>query len=199
MGIPVLLLALPFLPTVEAVTDPLMRAVQTAFLMAAVPEELMKWTVVFFYCAKKSEFDEPMDGFVYGATASLGFAALENILYVADGGLGVALLRAFTAVPAHAVFGAVMGYFIARAIFMDPTRRRWNLLLSLAVPTFLHGIYNSSLMYLDFLDEAQLEALGGLVLLPFIVFLVTLVGSWIWVRRLLARAVEEQAMMEAES
>ena len=64
------------------------------------------------------EFDELMDGIVYGAVASLGFATLENIMYCIDGGLSVVAIRALTAVPAHASFGAIMGYYFRKVISM---------------------------------------------------------------------------------
>jgi len=77
---------------------PLLAALYDAFVVAAVPEELLKLLVIALYCARRVSFDEPMDGVVYGATAALGFAALENVLYVVDGGWAVALVRSVTAV-----------------------------------------------------------------------------------------------------
>jgi protease PrsW len=79
------------------------------FLGAAIPEEFFKFLVLRAYVWRQDHFDEPLDGVVYGATASLGFATLENILYVGQHGLGVAVLRALTAVPGHAFTGVVMG------------------------------------------------------------------------------------------
>src|SRR5690606_32179849 len=64
---------------------------------------------------RQKEFDEPYDGIIYGAFISLGFAAIENILYVVEVGVSVALLRMFTAVPAHASFGIIMGYYFGMA------------------------------------------------------------------------------------
>ena len=197
--IPVVIIALPMMETINSIPDPLTRATQTAFVLAAIPEELMKWMVVWFFCAQKSDFDEPMDGFVYGATASLGFAALENILYVGEGGLGVALARAFTAVPAHAFFGAIMGYYISKAVFTEPERRGRNLLLSFLIPMVLHGVYDIGPMYLQALGEEGINSAGAGILLPILLFLVTLIGMWIWVKRLVARAVAHQAEAEAEA
>ena len=58
-----------------------------------------------------------MDGIVYGAVASLASRDLENVMYCIDGGMQTVVLRAFTAVPAHAAFGAIMGYHFQRSIF----------------------------------------------------------------------------------
>ena len=71
------------------------------------------------------EFDEPLDGVVYGVAVALGFATLENLLFVARLGLGVAWMRALFAVPAHALFGATMGYYAGRAKF-DRGGKLWR-------------------------------------------------------------------------
>jgi hypothetical protein len=93
--------------------------------------------------AKDPSFDEPMDGLVYGMTASLGFATLENVLYVGEGGANVALMRALTAVPGHACTGAIMGAYVARAKF--GSQRARNLWLAFLVPMALHGAYDTFL------------------------------------------------------
>jgi RsiW-degrading membrane proteinase PrsW (M82 family) len=67
-----------------------------------------------------------MDGVVYGAVASLGFATLENILYVTPNGFAVAAARAFTAVPGHALLGVIMGYYVGRAKFHSNEQQRAN-------------------------------------------------------------------------
>jgi RsiW-degrading membrane proteinase PrsW (M82 family) len=117
-----------------------------AFAGAALPEETAKFLVLTLYCARRSAFDEPMDGLVYGVTASLGFAALENVFYVFDepaypGWLEIASLRAFSAVPAHAVDGAVMGFFIGLRHAI-PARRTQLTWAAWAVPVVLHGLYD---------------------------------------------------------
>ncbi|MFH2005449.1 MAG: PrsW family glutamic-type intramembrane protease [bacterium] len=121
------------------------KAAYTAFLHAAIPEEGFKFLVLMTFCWFSRHFDEPFDGIVYGATASLGFATLENFLYVSQGGLWVAILRAFTAVPGHAFCGVVMGHFIGRAKFAETGRVRLTL-LGLALATILHGLYDLFLL-----------------------------------------------------
>ena len=86
-----------------------------AFGIIACSEEFSKFIFLKWYAFKQKEFDEPFDGIVYGVMISLGFAAVENIFYVQDGGLSVALLRMLTAVPAHASFGVIMGYYLGLA------------------------------------------------------------------------------------
>ncbi|HYO68741.1 MAG TPA: PrsW family intramembrane metalloprotease [Archangium sp.] len=122
-------------------------ALVRAFLGAAIPEELFKYLVLRRYVWNKPAFDEPLDGVVYGTTASLGFATLENILYVGDGGLGVAVLRALTAVPQHAFTGVIMGAFVGRARFAQDEAQRFGLLAAgLGWAILLHGAYDTFLM-----------------------------------------------------
>lgn len=129
----------------EMLRDPYSLGFAEAFLCAAIPEESFKFLVVWGYASRHREFNEPMDGIVYGVAASLGFATLENILYVGDGGLNVALMRAFTAVPGHAFTGAVMGYFVGRARFSSDAKG--SLFgLALLVPIVLHGLYDFPLL-----------------------------------------------------
>jgi protease PrsW len=115
----------------------------SAFVGVALWEELVKWLVVKRQMFEHPEFDEPFDGIVYCVAASLGFAAFENVLYVAFGGVGVGIARALTAVPGHAMFGVFMGYLVGRARFASsPERRQRWLVASLLVPIALHGSYD---------------------------------------------------------
>ena len=95
------------------------------------------------------EFDEPLDGVVYGVAVSLGFATLENILYIVGRGIGVAWGRALFAVPAHALFGGTMGYYAGRAKFDRAAARigalRRDYVLCLLLPVAFHGTYNYAL------------------------------------------------------
>jgi RsiW-degrading membrane proteinase PrsW (M82 family) len=120
-------------------------AMVKAFLGAAIPEELFKYLVLRGYVWRKHHFDEPLDGVVYGATASLGFATLENILYVGKYGLGTAVVRAISAVPGHAFTGVVMGAFVGRARFAPPEQRLGLLAAGLGWAILLHGFYDAFL------------------------------------------------------
>ena len=70
-----------------------------AFVLSGFVEELAKWVVLIAAVYHWDEFDEPLDGVVYGVAVALGFATLENFLFVARLGLGVAWQRALFAVP----------------------------------------------------------------------------------------------------
>ena len=116
-----------------------------SFIRAAFLEELFKLFILVFYCTRKVEFDEPMDGLVYGMAASLGFAAYENIEYVLyyykEPSFQLAYIRALSAVPLHALVGAVMGFLITQSIFESKYNYQ-NLLLALLIPVLIHGLYN---------------------------------------------------------
>jgi RsiW-degrading membrane proteinase PrsW (M82 family) len=140
-------------------------ALVQAFLGAAIPEELFKYLVLRGYVWRRHHFDEPLDGVVYGATASLGFATLENILYVGKYGFGTAVVRALTAVPGHAFTGVVMGAFVGRARFAPPEKRLGLLLAGLGWATLLHGFY-----------DAFLFTQTGYAILAFVVLVVEI--SW---------------------
>lgn len=122
-------------------------AAVTAFLQAGLAEEAAKLIVLLGYSLRTHQISDPMDGLVYGATASLGFATLENVLYVTDGGVGTALLRAILSVPGHAFFGAVMGYYVGRAHTVEnlPGRSNRLILQGLLTAAFLHGLYDFGL------------------------------------------------------
>jgi RsiW-degrading membrane proteinase PrsW (M82 family) len=105
-------------------------------------EEGVKWLLFLATIARWRELDEPYDGLFYGATLALGFAAGENVHYVLrQGTWEVALLRGVFAVPAHALFGASMGYFVGRVKF-GPGSRWIAVGASLLLPWALHGAYD---------------------------------------------------------
>jgi RsiW-degrading membrane proteinase PrsW (M82 family) len=174
------------------VINPLFLSLFTAFVIAALTEELFKFLVVRFYSARRRAFDEPMDGIVYGATASLGFALLENVMYVLAGGWHVALLRAFTAVPAHAAWGAILGYHVGQAKF--GAAKRGMMFRGFFFAWLLHGLYDFPLLYLNQLADTPL---GNNLLLPLAggalaVFLFAVIWALLLVRRLRAQQLALQ-------
>src|SRR5205085_2529515 len=88
-----------------------------AFFLSGFIEELSKWIVLMSAVYHWQELDEPLDGLIYGVAIALGFATLENFLYLTRLGMDVAWARAIFAVPAHALFGGAMGYYAGRAKF----------------------------------------------------------------------------------
>lgn len=111
------------------------------FVVIALVEEGVKFAAFAWPTYRHPAFNEPYDGMMYAITAALGFAAVENVLYVAHGGAPVAFARMLLSVPAHALFGAFMGYYVGRAKFSTWAKRRY-LIMALVMPTLLHGTYN---------------------------------------------------------
>lgn len=192
--VPVVAMAWPLSLLADGLDGPLAHGFATAFLGAAIPEEFFKLLVVWLYAARRPEFDEPIDGVVYGVAASLGFASLENILYVSDGGIGVAVMRAVTAVPSHAFLGAIMGLYVARARFSPVAERgRW-LRRAFFVPTLLHGLYDFPLMAAGRAGEVLPSVPAGytaLLALPVLI----VVLEWIWAVRLTRGMRNEQIFL----
>lgn len=115
------------------------------FMGVALVEEFFKWIVIYILCYRNQEFDESYDAIVYSAFSSLGFACIENILYVVFmGGIGVGILRALTAVPGHLCHAIVMGYFIgkARSAKAKGQSAGGYLFLSLLMPVLTHCLYD---------------------------------------------------------
>jgi len=128
-------------------TEPLLQIFITAFVFVAFIEEYLKYLIVKKKAYTHPAFNEHYDGIIYGVVASLGFAALENILYVTDGGFSVGIIRAMLSVPAHALFGATMGYYFGLARFEKGIELKKQLLKKgLFLSIFWHGIYDFLLM-----------------------------------------------------
>ncbi|WP_321371223.1 PrsW family glutamic-type intramembrane protease [uncultured Draconibacterium sp.] len=119
----------------------LLSAAWRAFVVAAFSEELFKYLALYILIWKSREFNEKFDGIVYAVYVSLGFAAVENVLYVMDGGLSTGVMRAITAVPAHAIFGITMGFYFGLAKFYEKEQKSLKQ-KALLFPIILHGIYD---------------------------------------------------------
>jgi len=132
-----------------------------AFFIVALIEESSKYVIVRYYTQKKAYFNEPFDGIIYCVMVSMGFAAVENIAYVFQGGLSVALLRAFTAVPAHAIFAILMGYFMGKAKFSKKKRIKYNL-TGLGLAILFHGAYDFFL-FINFIPGMAIGAFISLI------------------------------------
>jgi RsiW-degrading membrane proteinase PrsW (M82 family) len=175
----------------ELPPDPAAWALAKAMLLVALPEELLKLLILLAIAGNRRLFADRVDGIAYGAMVALGFAALENVAFVAGGGLQVALLRSVTAVPAHAIYGAIIGYYVAQARIEG---RRRHLLTGLAAAVVLHTAYDFPLMGLKEVARfplAPTSDVGVWVALTFTVpgAVVLLGAAWVWLtlRELQAR------------
>ena len=117
-----------------------------SFLGPAWTEEILKFLILYLIVLRRDEFNEPMDGIVYGVVVSLGFATYENYDYVFRLAeewnmepFQLAIWRSFSAVPMHGLNGCVMGFYFGMYAF---TANKKYLILSLLIPYLLHGAYN---------------------------------------------------------
>ena len=150
--IPVLILEIilgHYFPT-EGVPN-FMKVFINTFISVAIVEEAFKWIVTKKYGYNSDSFDEIYDIIVYAVFASLGFAAVENVLYVFGGGLATAFVRALLSIPGHTCFGVLMGYYLAKAKINSNSGNyllhNKNMILSLLLPAIGHTIYDAILLH----------------------------------------------------
>jgi RsiW-degrading membrane proteinase PrsW (M82 family) len=160
-------------------------ALFTSFIVAALVEETMKVAMVYAVAWDRRAFDERMDAVVYGARAGLGFALVENILYLLgqvelEGLLVTWILRAVLAVPGHALWTTIA--------CSGATRRRFDgrglgLFGGLALAIFLHGTYNSALfLHAPLAADGYTSIAYALLGVPVLV----MIASW-WIVKRYAR------------
>lgn len=135
-----------------------------AFIVAGLMEEFFKWFILYYTAYQHIEFNELYDGIIYSVAVSLGFASVENVLYLFVHGVDEAIGRALLPVSSHALYGVIMGYYLGRGKFTDCKRHKTGwILLSLIIPAILHGTYNYILLSIinDWLY----------IMIPFMIFL----------------------------
>ncbi len=130
-----------------------------AFFRAGFLEEFLKFSVLYYYVAKHYEFDEFLDGVVYGAAIGLGYAVTENLGYLYFNKdyvyTDLAYIR-LTPMIAHTFFGIIMGILFAKSAF-QLIKNNLGIYLFLFIPILLHGLYNFSN------DSYQIPSLVGFV------------------------------------
>lgn len=142
-------------------------AFYTAFVVAGFTEEFMKRRVVIKHVYYNPVFNEKLDGIVYCVMAALGFATIENIMYVVlrfSDIESIGLYRAVLSVPAHMLFAVTMGYYLSLAKFSSaPKEQEYFYIKSLTVPVILHGTF-------DFILMSGIELLM-LFFIPFVIYM----------------------------
>lgn len=116
------------------------------FIVVGIAEEGMKHLALRKITWYHPAFNYRFDGVVYAATVALGFAAFENVMYILNFGLGVAPIRAVTAIPMHCICGIFMGHYYGEAKKAEDLHE-WGRMevfqtASVAVPVLLHGFYD---------------------------------------------------------
>jgi RsiW-degrading membrane proteinase PrsW (M82 family) len=135
-----------------------------AFFGVALAEEFCKFLFLKAFICDERAFNEPFDGIVYGCMVGCGFATVENVMYVLQGGQDVGVLRMITAVPGHAFLGIILGYSLGQAKFSS--NRVKPLTQGLAAVVILHGLY----------DTAAFSQTNWSI---YIIFCITLIGIYL--------------------
>ncbi len=157
-----------------------------AFIVAGLTEEFMKRMVVMKTAYRHPAFNEKMDGIIYCAFAALGFAVVENVMYLFSyfqDSPSVALYRAIFSVPGHMLFAVTMGYYLALSKYAEsPGLSKKFYSRSLIYPVLLHGTFNTIL---------SLNIPIFLVFIPFIIFL------WIYNMKKLNKFYKESKQLHS--
>jgi RsiW-degrading membrane proteinase PrsW (M82 family) len=131
----------------EQVTGLVVPDTIASFTTVPVIEECGKFLVVYLTIYRHREFSEPVDGIVYAVAAALGFATLENVLYVATSyetsltsAISTGVVRALLSVPAHALFAGMWGYALGQAKF--GSGGSMVILGGLSLAILFHGLFN---------------------------------------------------------
>jgi RsiW-degrading membrane proteinase PrsW (M82 family) len=137
-------------------TIPLVGLALFFYLIVAPVEEFVKWLAVRLYAFRRPEFSAVVDGAVYGAVAGLGFATIENTVYISgqylsaieagEGGVFAATLQTTAlrtfAGPGHVIYSGFAGYYLGLAKY-----NRGNagpiVLKGLLIAAFVHATYNT--------------------------------------------------------
>lgn len=142
-------------------------AMADSFFSAAIPEELGKLLMLWLLLRNNKHYDEHFDGIVYAACIGLGFAGLENIMYLleeTDDVISLAINRAIFSVPGHFLFACIMGYFYSLYHFRI-SRTFTTKMLIIVAPVIAHGLYDGILFMTDIS-----ETVSVICMIAFLVF-----------------------------
>lgn len=158
----------------------LLEGLYTGFCVAGFSEELFKLLALFLLVWRSRHFDEYFDGIVYAVYVSMGFACVENVMYVFSGNsysasMATAAMRAILSVPGHFLFAVMMGYYLALAKFATNRRTRY-LLYAFLVPVFFHGTFDALLMVPEGMEDGPMKWVVSLLFL--IVFILFDIKMW---------------------
>ena len=142
----------PIIPYLEDSNNNFIYLAITTFFKVALVEEFSKWIFLKKITWKNKEFNYIYDAIVYAVFVALGFATIENIIYVlgSEGGISIAILRAILSVPGHAFDGVFMGYYygLAKQAKINDNIKLFkrNMIFSLLIPVVFHFIFDYLLL-----------------------------------------------------
>lgn len=157
-----------------------------AFVGAAIPEELMKLAMLSIIAKYCKSFDEYFDGIVYAVCIGMGFAGLENVLYLFndDDWIMTGISRALLSVPAHCFFAIIMGTFFSLAFF-DKRNEKVYMTMAMVLPIIVHGLYDTFCFTMAINEET-----AGYILLAFFI-------SFHWLRKYSKQLVQSLIKLDS--
>ena len=128
--------------------------IYTAFFVAAFTEEVVKSIILIPILLRDNDFNEKLDGIIYSIFLSLGFATVENIIYLMrerlDLSFELGITRGFISIPSHVMFAITMGYHISKYKFAkEDNGKNKYLIYAIIIPILLHGVFDFILMIGD--------------------------------------------------
>lgn len=157
--VPVILASALSLPLIGAMEDAQAQIAVLAFIGSSLPEEAMRFVVLYFVGVCWFGLSRPRDGILFGLLVSLGFSAAENLFYGLTVGWATGILKLAIATPMHLALGVTMGGLLATAMRAPRQHALW-LVAALAAPLLMHGVYDFVL--LKALANSDASAIGRL-------------------------------------
>jgi len=182
MVIPVALIEAGFseLMGISGNIDSLYKAISLSWFIAGIIEEFAKFGVVIFGIYFTKDFNEPIDGIIYSSAAALGFASLENFIYINKFGTAIILIRGPLSTLGHLLFSALWGYGLGRGKF-HPTIARRLAFTGLLLAAGAHGLFNFFLMSKNIFPNV-IGITMAIMVIPFVF------GLWIVLRHLIRKS-----------
>lgn len=116
----------------------------------AIVEEVLKYTASYFTALRRRENDEPIDSLIYLITAALGFAALENTLFLSGAirnggfmnGIDLGILRFVGASLLHVLTSGTLGFFLALSFYKRWIVKEIDWIIGIVAAIVLHTLFN---------------------------------------------------------
>ncbi|NGM68177.1 PrsW family intramembrane metalloprotease [Natronolimnobius sp. AArcel1] len=168
---------------------PLVGLVLYFFLIVGPVEEVVKLLAVRMYAYRSDSFDAVIDGAVYGAVAGLGFAAVENMLYISAevataeaspfaAATGITTVRALVG-PGHVIFSAIAGFYLGLAKF-NPDKAGPIVVKGLLVAAVVHAMYNVTVGVIPGMITTLVPVSFGLAFIAYVILYDLTVGYYLY-------------------
>jgi RsiW-degrading membrane proteinase PrsW (M82 family) len=148
------------------------RILLDAFVVTALCEEIVKAAAMSIGILFHREFDEPLDGIIYGGAAALGFASIENVSFLlAHAATSPVIGRGFTATLVHVACTGTLGLYIAHARLSHDRYRVLRATGGLLLAVLMHGVYDAFLFSGETAGRIGIAVIVPVLVVVFALFL----------------------------